>query len=165
MLVDNFPYLRGTRPLLEDGLQLNDRRALGRWLELMRTVDMQARYHEIDALPDTAWGVLCSEAMISNCEAGRLRAYTARCSALFLGDERMNPDFMDRLKRSATDALDRDFPAGRSCFRNADTLDGVIPDNLFKALTESASRYRGGVALEQRVNRVKSMSSGGMGPR
>jgi hypothetical protein len=165
LLIDNFPYLRGTRPLLEDGLKLNDRRALGRWLELMRTADMQARYHEIDALPDTAWGVLCSEAMISNCETGRLRAYTARCSALLLGDERLNPDFMDKLKHSATDALERDLPAGQRCFQAADTLDGVIPDNLSRALTESASRYRGGAVLEQRVNRIKSMSSGGRGMR
>jgi hypothetical protein len=163
--IDGFPYLRGTRPLLQDGLQLTDRKAVARWLEMMRTADMQARYRELDALPDTSWAVLCSEAGISNCEAGRLRAHTARCSALLLGDERINPDFMDKLREAVKGALERDYPAGPACFQDGVTLDGILPENISKALIESGPTYRGGAVLEQRVNRVKSMSSGSRGVR
>jgi len=164
LLIDGFPYLRGTRPLIEDGLKLSDRKAIARWLELMRSADMQARYRELDALPDTSWAVLCSEAGISNCEAGRLRAQTARCSAMLLGDERLNPDFMDKLKQSAVQALERDYPHGPACFKDGETLDGTLPADLPGAIANSSSSYRGGAFLKQRVNRVKSMS-GGRGAR
>ena len=158
--IDGFPYLRGTRPLVEDGLQLEDRKAFARWLEMMRSADMQARYHELDALRDKDWAVLCSEANIYNCEAGRLRAFTARCSALLLGDERTNPDFPIVLKEAATAALKREYPHGRACFKNRQTLDGTIPADIPKALSSPSSSYRGGSVLEQRVNRVRSMSTG-----
>ncbi len=158
--IDGFPYLRGTKALIQDGLKLEDRKAFARWLEIMRRADMQARYHELDALKDKDWAVLCSEADIYNCEAGRLRAYTARCSALLLGDERLNPDFEMVLKEAATGALERSYPEGRACFQNRETLDGTLPADIPKALVNPSASYGGSSALEQRVNRVKSMSSG-----
>ena len=158
--IDGFPYLRGTRELIEAGLSLNDKKSLARWMELMRTVDVQARYREIDALPDTGWGILCSNAMITNCETGRLRAYTARCSALLLGDERINSDYIKKLKESCASALERDYPEGMTCFKDRVTLDGTVPDNLSRALTDSGPAYRAGTSLERRINRIKSQSSG-----
>ncbi len=158
--LDGFPYLRGTGPLLQEGIRLQDRRGLARWLEMMRSADMQARYREIDALPDADWAILCSEAGISNCETGRLRAYTARCSALLLGDERLNDNFVQDVKESAAKALERDDVQGRACFKDSVTLDGTIPDNLQKALTDPEGGYHGASSLEQRLNRIKGLSSG-----
>ncbi len=158
--LDGFPYLRGTVPLLQEGVNLQDRKALARWLEMMRSADMQARYREIDALPDADWAILCSEAGISNCETGRLRAYTARCSALFLGDERRDNGFIQKVKDSALKALEKGPVHGRACFRDSVTLDGTIPDNLQKALTDPEGGYHGASSLEQRLNRIKALSSG-----
>ncbi len=158
--LDGFPYLRGTGPLLQEGVKLQDRKALARWLEMMRSADMQARYREIDALPDADWAVLCSEAGISNCETGRLRAYTARCSALFLGDERRHNGFIQEVKGAAVSALEKGPLGGRACFRDSVTLDGTIPDNLQKALTDPEGGYRGASSLEQRLNRIRTLPSG-----
>lgn len=154
--IDGFPYLRGTASLLENGLKLNNKNAISRWLELLRTSDLQARYRELDALSDTDWALLCSRAGIMNCEAGRVKAFTARCSALLLGDERGNPDMVARLKRSAAHTLETGKPDGTTCFKDSLTLDGAIPDDLFKALTNPDRSYRGSSVLEQRLNRIKS---------
>ncbi len=158
--IDGFPYLRGTQELVSTGLTLKDRKAMARWLELMRTADMQARYRELDALSDKSWGILCSEADIYNCEEGRLKAYTARCSALLLGDERMNPDFYERLMEAAEVSLSRGYPDGRACFQDRQSLDGTIPDNIYKSLTNPDTGYKGAGALEKRLNSIKALTSG-----
>ncbi len=165
MQIDGFPYLRGTRELMEVGLQLHDRKAIARWLEMMRTADMQARYSELEALADSDWAILCSEAGISNCEEGRLKAYTARCSALLLGDERLNPQFKSRLTEAIPVAIERGYPSGKACFADRQTLDGTLPSNLLKAISNPSSTYKGGAVLEQRVNRMKAMSTGRPGSR
>jgi hypothetical protein len=161
--IDHFPYLRGTEGVIQTGLSLNDKKAWARWLELMRTVDMQARYKELDTLSDDSWGLLCSAAGIVNCEGGRLRAYTARCSALLLGDERLNPEFRTTFRQAAENALKRERSQGRRCFQDELSLDGLIPDNLLKALTESHTSYRGGATLQQRVDRVKKATAASPG--
>lgn len=154
--IDGFPYLRGNRELLHSGLQLNDRNTIIRWLEFLRVADIQARYRELDSLSDADWAVLCSKAGITNCESGRMRAFTARCSALLLGDERQNPELVMRFKQSADHALKREKTIGMSCFQDILTLDGTIPDDLTKALTSPDRSYSGSSALEQRLRRVKS---------
>lgn len=157
--IDGFPYLRGTDQLISTGLELKDKKARARWLEMMRTADMQARYRELDTLSDNAWALLCSEANIYNCEAGRLKAFTARCSALLLGDERLNPDFYETLHNAASGALSRGYPEeGRKCFQDRNTLDGTLPDNILKALTDPDGGYRGGASLKRRVNTIKSLT-------
>jgi hypothetical protein len=104
---------------------------------------------------------LCNRTGILNCEQGRLRAKTARCSALLLGDERREHSFITRLKHAISEALKRGYPEkGRKCY-DTGNLDGIIPDNPVKAITDPSSGYKGGAALEKRINRLKSMSQGG----
>ncbi len=163
--IDGFPYLRGTPDLLKAGMQFHERKAIARWLELMRSADMQARYRELAALADSDWAILCSEAGIANCEEGRLKAYMARCSALLLGDERLNQDFNSRLAEAIPVAIERGYPSGKACFSDRQTLDGTLPPDLLKAISRPASSYKGGAVLEQRVNRMKAMSIRGAGPK
>ncbi len=153
--VDGFPYLRLNGPLKEAAGWHLDKRATVGWIEMMRRADLQARYKELDRLADADFAAVCEAAGIDQCSVGRLRAYVARCSALILGDERNNEGYLDMVRRAAAASSARAGYGLRACFNDGDTLDGVLPRDIFKALTEPGSSSSSGYSLEKRIQTMK----------
>ncbi len=156
LVIKGFPYLRGTRDVLKMAGNLGTRYARHQWLELLRRIDLQARYLELSALPQKEIEKFCKRAGI-HCIQGRIRAYVARCSAIMMGDEKRNHGYMKTLEENALEAARHPVQGRAACFENANNLDGLVTqDVLNKVMTPprpsggSSSSY-----LEQRIQRSK----------
>ena len=121
--IEGFPYLRGSKEVLKLAPKVSTKYAAHKWLELLRRIDLQARYAELDALPQKELKKFCSKAGI-DCFQGRIRAYVARCSAIIMGDEKSNHDFIKVLKKNAM--LSGNKKGGKArCFEDPESLDGI----------------------------------------
>ncbi len=154
--IPGFPYLRGTAAVLEMAGNLGGKQAMHEWLELLRRIDLQARYAELSMLSDHDIESFCKQAGI-NCFQGRIRSYVARCSAIIMGDEKRNHGFMDRLMQQASLAVKARVTGTRACFTNANTLDGLVTgDVLNRILSPGRSSGSGSTSyLERRIQRSK----------
>ena len=121
--IEGFPYLRGNKEVLALASKVSTKYSAHKWLELLRRIDLQARYAELDALPQKDLDKFCLKAGIK-CFKGRIRAYVARCSAMIMGDEKSNHDFMEVLKKKALLSVNK--RAGKvRCFQDIESLDGI----------------------------------------
>ncbi len=149
--IDGFPYLRGNQRVLKLASKLTTKYANHKWLELLRRIDLQARYLELSALPKEGLEKFCQKAGI-NCIQGRIRAYVARCSAIIMGDEKTNHDFMKLLKKRSLQALNRKANARLACFEDQDTLDGLTGDDSLSDIFSPASKgYSSGFLQKRRL--------------
>lgn len=157
--IEGFPYLRGTRNLLDMASNINGKYSEHEWIELLRRVDLQTRYLELDLLPEKTLKKFCDAARIE-CFSGRIRAYVARCSAIIMGDEKRNPDFMKALKKQAEAALRFDDSGIRACFEDSLTMDGLITDDVLNSII-SPQKTKGlsKSYLQQRIQRLKQMNT------
>ncbi len=131
--VKGFPYLRGIPEILRLASKITTKYAGHKWLELLRRIDLQARYAELSALPPKELETFCKAAGI-NCIQGRIRAYVARCSAIMMGDEKTNHDFMKVLKEAALESASKGQKKGVRCFENPRTLDGIAGEDTISSI-------------------------------
>ncbi len=153
--IQGFPYLRGSAPVLEMARNLGTRYACHEWLELLRRIDLQARYAELSMLPASEIEKFCSRAGI-DCFQGRIRAYVAKCSAMIMGDEKRNHNYMETLKTQSLKSLENPRRGSRVCFRDGGSLDGLAgTDSLNMVLSPPKTGTRSTSYLEQRIQRSK----------
>ncbi len=133
--IDGFPYLRGNKKVLELASKISTKYANHKWLELLRRIDLQARYAELSALEEKQLEKFCSKAGI-DCLQGRIRAYVARCSAIIMGDEKSNHDFIKVLKQQALKSAKSPNTANNRpiCFQDEETLDGIAGPDVISAI-------------------------------
>ncbi len=156
-ILKGFPYLRGNIKLLTLAEKINTKYSKHKWLELLRRADLQARYIELDLLPKSAREKFCKEAGI-NCFTGRVRAYVARCSAIMMGDEKRNHDYLDMVLKSALDALKEPFYGQLSCFNNPETLDGLLNDDTLVEIFNPTRTSANPKYLNKRIQSIKNMA-------
>ena len=153
--VQGFPYLRGSAPVLRMARDLSTRYAGHEWLELLRRIDLQARYAELSMLPAAELEKFCRRAGI-DCFQGRIRSYVARCSAIIMGDEKRNHNYMQLLKTRSLKSLENPGRGARRCFNDGDSLDGLAgPDALNRVLSPPKAGTGSTSYLEQRIQRSK----------
>ncbi len=152
--IQGFPYLRGNKEILGLASKISTKYAEHKWLELLRRIDLQARYAELSALDDSLLKTFCSMAKI-DCNQGRIRAYIARCSAIIMGDEKANKDFMKILKKNAVKSLNGN--SGKAiCFQDSQTLDGLLgADVLSSIFTPPPKAGRSLGRLQERIQLYK----------
>ncbi len=155
-ILKGFPYLRGNSRLLSLSKKISTKYSKHKWLELLRRTDLQARYVEIDALPKTELEKFCKEAGI-DCFTGRIRAYVARCSAIIMGDEKRNHDYMEKVLESALNTINAPDMGTLICFENPETLDGLFNEDTFMEIfivprTKLAPGY-----LNKRIQGIKNL--------
>ncbi len=155
--IQGFPYLRGTRQVLEMAGSLQSKYAYHQWLELLRRIDLTARYKELFMLPDSDLEKFCAKAGIE-CFPGRIRAYVARCSAIIMGDEKRNHGFQETLKKKAAEALKNPLHGSVKCFENSKTMDGLLTEDVLNKVSnpqKSSGVRKSASYLEQRIQRSK----------
>ncbi len=130
--IEGFPYLRGNKEILTLASKISSKYAAHKWLELLRRIDLQARYAELDALSQKELKKFCSKAGI-DCFQGRIRAYVARCSAIIMGDEKSNHDFMKVLKKNAMLSVNKKGGKAR-CFHDPESLDGIAGMDVLSSI-------------------------------
>jgi len=153
--VDGFPYFRINGPLKEAAGWHLDKRAGAGWIEMMRRADLQARYKELDRLGDEEFAAVCRAAGIEQCSVGRLRAHVSRCSALIMGDEKNRDGYLEMVRRAVARSSTRAGYGSSACFQDPETLDGVLPRDIYKALTEPGRSTTGKYGLEKRIQTMK----------
>ncbi len=147
--IKGFPYLRGNRNVLSLAPKISTKYAAHRWLELLRRIDLQARYAELSALSKNDLKSFCSEVGIRNCIQGRIRAYVAHCSAIIMGDEKSNHDFLQVLKKNAElSAQNRRGTA--KCFDNTETLDGIAGQDVLNSIFAPPGSFGGSSTILQK---------------
>ena len=154
--IQGFPYLRGSASVLGMTRNFGTKYAGHEWLELLRRIDLQARYAELSMLPAAELEKFCHRAAIE-CFRGRIRSYVARCSAIIMGDEKRNYNYMKTLKIQAFKSLENPRHGARTCFRDGDTLDGLATTDSLNMLLSppKAGVSRSTSYLEQRIQRSK----------
>ena len=154
--IRGFPYLRGTPPVLKMAQELSSRYAQHEWLELLRRIDLQARYAELSRLPGPEIERFCNHAGIE-CFRGRIRSYVARCSAIIMGDEKRNHGFMKILKMKAMESIRNPEHGSRACFQDGNSLDGLVTDDVLNRVMSPPRSGGSGSAsyLERRIQRSK----------
>ena len=155
--LEGFPYLRGPKTLLELSKKISTKYSQHEWLELLRRADLQARYIEVDALSNEARERFCNEARI-DCFWGRIRAYIARCSAILMGDEKLNHDYMERVKASAKKTLSKDAIGTLACFNDVETLDGLLGEDTVSHVFSPSHTATGATILKRRVESMKALT-------
>ena len=155
--LEGFPYLRGPKSLLELSNKISTKYSGHEWLELLRRVDLQARYMEVDALSRKARQRLCKKAGI-DCFWGRIRAYIARCSAMLMGDEKINNDYMERVKTSAQRSILKNTGGTMACFEDVETLDGFLGDDVITGGFSPPRGKTGASVLKRRVDSMKALT-------
>ena len=155
--LEGFPYLRGPATLLELSKRISTKYSEHEWLELLRRADLQARYVEFDALSQKARERFCKEAGI-DCFWGRIRAYIARCSAILMGDEKINHDYMERVKASAQRALSKNARGTLACFKDVETLDGLLGEDVISHVFSPSRTATGASILKRRVESMKALT-------
>ncbi len=155
--LEGFPYLRGPKAVLELSKKISTKYSEHEWLELLRRADLQARYIEVDALSKEARERFCKEAGI-DCFWGRIRAYIARCSAIIMGNEKINHDYMKRVKTSAKKALSKDSRGTLACFNDVDTLDGLLGEDVISRVFSPPHTQTGATILKRRVESMKALT-------
>ena len=158
--IKGFPYLRGNLQVLQMAPDLSSKYALHQWLELLRRIDLQARYIELSTLPENDLKEFCQQAGIE-CFQGRIRSYVARCSSIIMGDEKRNHDFMQILKKNALVAAKERIHGNKQCFSNPETLDDLVTTDVLHHITAPRKKTGGRPSssyLEQRIQRSKQAS-------
>ncbi len=152
--IAGFPYLRGNRAVLSLAPKISTKYAAHKWLELLRRIDLEARYAELSALPRRDLEKFCSDAHI-RCYQGRIRAYVARCSAIIMGDEKSNHDFMKVLKRKVKKYTVNAKASGSArCFEDDQTLDGIAGQDVLLAIF--AQPHSNGMSARYLEKRIMS---------
>lgn len=154
--IEGFPYLRGTRQVLEMAKGLDSKYSQHQWLELLRRIDLDVRYRELSMLPEKELEKFCKRAGIG-CFQGRIRSYVARCSAIIMGDEKRNHGYMKTLREKALEALKTPSEGGAICFDNGVNLDGLLSQDVFDRVARppKSSVRKSSSYLEQRIQRSK----------
>ncbi|GEM_PF-5439395 len=156
--ISGFPYLRGTRAVLEMARKIGGKYAEHEWLELLRRIDLQARYVELSQLPGPEMVKFCKNAGIE-CFQGRIRAYVARCSAIIMGDEKCNHGFMHKLKKQAISALSQPVHGSMVCFEDEESLDGLLTADVLQGILSpfGNTHIRSTSYLEKRISGNKKI--------
>ncbi len=156
--IAGFPYLRGNQEILGLASKISTKYAEHKWLELLRRIDLQARYAELSALDESKLKSFCSKARI-DCSQGRIRAYIARCSAIIMGDEKTNHNFMKILKEHAIRSLSSNTSSGKArCFQDPKTLDGVAGPDVVSSIFIPPPKTKTSVGrLQKRIQLQKNV--------
>ncbi len=154
--IEGFPYLRATPAVMAMAKGIEGKYAQHEWLELLRRIDLQARYEELNRLSAEDLEKLCSQAGI-DCFQGRIRAFVARCSAIIMGDEKRNPTFMKTLRSQALSSIKTPKHGTKACFNDPDSLDGLITMDLLHNIQSPSrpSNVRSKSYLERRIQSSK----------
>ncbi len=158
--LEGFPYLRAPKSLLVLSGKISTKYSEHEWLELLRRSDLQARYVEMDALSQKAREKFCKVAGIE-CFWGRVRAYISRCSAMLMGDEKINHDYMERVKASAQMALSKESGGKLACFNDVETLDGLLGEDALSSVFSPSKAVTGAGILKRRVGSMKALTPKG----
>jgi len=68
-----------------------------------------------------------------------------------MGDEKRNPDYMEKVKERAKEALLTGETGKKACFKDLNTLDGVLGKDVFSRILTPPSTSTGASILKRKV--------------